>query len=194
MKYIALLGISILISSTLLSIETYSKDTSQCSVKGKTEVETSPEQIIKKLSAYLPEKVITNLNKFREENRDDSKFYLWYKLKDISTSTFLHDIQLLATKSNNKLLFYHYKDYGWVQEHLPLKNISKECANKMVVNFARDFIPSSEELRFINKPSYFSLYDPGHVESWVAEGKEYNYVILVNLDYGYVEYYRAEEK
>lgn len=153
---------------------------------------TSPHKIIEKLSTYLPQKVIDNMDKFESEETSDGNLnYIWYRIKSDEPNVILHDIQLTATKKDNKLVFYHYKDYGYDEENLPIKNISKESAYEMVTHFAKDFIANEEELQFINKPSYFSLYDPNHVESWVAEAKTSSYIIMVNLDYGYIEYYSS---
>lgn len=214
MKYIVILGISLAMNTVLLtqeinpvSVAMSFKETpvnilnlglGEDATNSKpiaSSKQTSPQKILKKLYAYLPSKVINDMNKFHmEEEKDGSIFYMWYRLSSDEPAYFIHNIQLTATKNDNKLLFYHYKDHSYDQTNLPLKNISKKCAYKMVVNFANEFIPTSDKLNFVNEPRYFSLYNPNHVESWVAEDEKFTYLILINLDYGYVEYYRAEEK
>jgi hypothetical protein len=67
-------------------------------------------------------------------------------------------------------------------------------AKKMVENFAKDFISDGDKLSFVNKPTYFSLYEKGVVESWIAEKNNKEYIVMVNLRYGYVEFFKAEEK
>lgn len=213
MKYIALLGLSLTMNTALLAqgsnmvssiISFKESPVNMLNVALEEDAtdpkvivsskQTSPQEIIKKLYAYLPSKIINDMNRFEMmEEKDGSITYIWYRLSN-DNAYFIHNIQLTATKNDNKLLFYHYKDYFYDKTNLTPKNISKECASKMVIKFAKDFISSTEELRFVNKPSHFSLYDPGHVESWVAEGKEFNYVIMVDLDYGYIVYYRANNK
>lgn len=214
MKYIVILGISLAINTALLAqeintisiiknfkevpIKILSIDLVEDSTNPKVIVsseQTSPQEILKKLSAYLPSKVINDMNGFQtEEEKDGSIFYIWYRLSSDEPAYFIHNIQVTATKNDNKLLYYHYKDHSYDQTNLPLKNISKKRAYKMVVDFANEFIPTSEKLIFVNEPHYFSLYDPNHVESWIAEDEKFTYIVLINLDYGYVTYYRAEEK
>ncbi|WP_066303656.1 hypothetical protein [Bacillus sp. FJAT-29814] len=61
---------------------------------------------------------------------------------------------------------YHYKNYSFA---LKDNRISKEVAAKLVGNFAKDFISDGDQLSFVNKPAYDSLYEKDVVESWVAE-------------------------
>ncbi|MEG1501741.1 MAG: DUF4825 domain-containing protein, partial [Clostridiales bacterium] len=41
-----------------------------------------------------------------------------------------------------------------------------------------------KKLVWKNEPAYYSLYDPGHVESWVAVRDDRKYVAMVDLDAG----------
>ena len=148
----------------------------------------SKENVYSKLKKYLPQKVLANMPNFRQQDMNGSTLYLWSK-KEPKSDNFIHKIEL--TFNENGFKTYHYKSYSF-----PLKEnkISKSVAKKMVENFAKDFISGGDKLSFVNKPTYFSLYEKGVVESWVAEKNNKEYIVMVNLKYGYVEFFKAEDK
>lgn len=143
-------------------------------------------EITVKLQKYLPKAIISNMDTFKTQiNKDGSIFYLFSKWNK-GQNQFLHNIQI--TCDENGILNYHYKDYGFVNKNLKKVNMSKEDALVLVKGFATDFIKDGASLNFVNTPAYPSLFDKNHVESWVAKKGNIEYLIMVDLDYGYVVY------
>jgi hypothetical protein len=99
---------------------------------------------------------------------------------------YLHNIQI--TVDENGIISYHYKDYGFVDKNLKKVDISKDDALILVKGFATDFFKDGDSMSFANTPAYPSLYSKNHVESWVAKKDNKEYLIMVDLDYGYVVY------
>lgn len=142
--------------------------------------------LIAKIQKYLPKAVISNMDTFKQQmNTDGSTFYLFSKWNK-EENQYLHNIQV--TYDENGIRNYHYKDYGFVDKNLKKVNLSKEDALILVKGFATDFIKDGDSLNFVNTPAYPSLYNKNHVESWVASKGDKEYIIMVDLDYGYVVY------
>ncbi len=149
----------------------------------------SEKTIFTKLKEYLPKKVLDNMPNFRKEDYDGSTLYLWSK-SGSNSDTFIHKIEFKLNE--NELKHYHYKSYSFFE--LDGNKIPKNKAVRMVKNFAKDFIKSGDTLIFVNKQAYDSLYVKDVVESWVAEKDGKEYIIMVNLYYGYVEFATVQEK
>ena len=143
-------------------------------------------EITVKLQKYLPKEIISNMDTFKQQiNKDGSTFYLFSKWNK-QQNQYLHNIQI--TYDENGIRNYHYKDYGFVDKNLKKVNISKDNALVLVKGFAADFIKDGASLNFISTPAYPSLFRKNHVESWVAKKGNKEYLIMVDLDYGYVVY------
>jgi hypothetical protein len=125
---------------------------------------------------------------FKQEGINESTLYLWSK-KDPDSDNFIHKIEF--SFNENGLKQYHYKNYS---SDLKGNKISKGAAEKMVENFSKDFISDGDHLSFVNKPAYDSLYEKDVVESWVAEKNNKDYIVMVNLRYGFVEFFTTEAK
>jgi len=169
------------------------EETTKTAVVSKTPVKTgkiliSKERVFLKLKKYLPKYVLDNMPNFRQQSMNGSTLYLWSK-KEPNSDNFIHKIEL--TFNENGFKTYHYKNYSF---SLKENKISKSVAKKMVENFAKDFISNGDQLSFVNKPAYYSLYEKGVVESWVAEKNNKEYIVMVNLRYGFVEFFKAEDK
>ena len=143
-------------------------------------------EITVKLQKYLPKEIISNMDTFKTQiNKDGSTFYLLSKWNK-GQNQYLHNIQI--TYDENGIRNYHYKDYGFVDKNLKKVNISKDAALVLVKGFATDFIKDGASLNFVNTPAYPSLFNKNHVESWVAKKGNLEYLIMVDLDYGYIVY------
>ncbi|WHY84666.1 hypothetical protein QNH39_18690 [Neobacillus novalis] len=152
-------------------------------------VEITKETVFSKLKNYLPQNVLDNMPNFKDEGLDNKEtLYLWSKYEP-NSDNFIHKIEFVFNENGFKQ--YHYKNYSF---DLKENKISKDAAEKMVENFAKDFINDGNQLSFVNKPAYDSLYEKDVVESWVAEKNNKEYIIMVNLRYGYVEFSTTEEK
>lgn len=169
--------------------EKSTKTTSAAETQVKTEkVEITKEAVLSKLKNYLPQNVLDNIPNFKDEGLDNEKtLYLWSK-NEPKSDNFIHKIEFVFNENGFKQ--YHYKNYSF---DLKENKISKNAAKKMVENFAKDFISGGDQLSFVNKPAYDSLYEKDVVESWVAEKNNKEYIIMVNLRYGYVEFSTTEE-
>lgn len=99
----------------------------------------------------------------------------------------IHNIQYSV--KDNLLVSYHYKNYSY-KTHVS-KKIEKSEAEKIVSSFAKEFIPSGDNLKFENKEEQQVqyLYDKGKVETWYAKDKNREYNIVIDLEKGYVVYY-----
>lgn len=149
----------------------------------------SKEAVFSKLKNYLPQNVIDNMPNFKDEGLDNEEtLYLWSK-NEPNSDNFIHKIEFVFNK--NGLKQYHYKNYSF---DLKENKISKDVAKKMVEDFAKDFIGDGDQLSFVNKPAYDSLYEKDVVESWVAEKNNKEYIVMVNLVNGYVEFFTTEDK
>lgn len=147
----------------------------------------SKETVFSGLKKYLPQNVLDNMLNFREEGLDEKTLYLWSK-KEPNSDNFIHKIEFVFNE--NGLTQYHYKNYSF---ELKENKISIGMAEKMVEGFAKDFISDGDQLSFVNKPAYDSLYEKGVVESWVAKKNNKEYIVMVNLRYGYVEFFKMED-
>jgi photosystem II stability/assembly factor-like uncharacterized protein len=148
-------------------------------------VYNNPESAFASLSKYLPNVVIENLSFFREDTVDDGTLWLWY---NEDHEGYLHKLEV--TENDGVISRYHYKNYCL---DIPANVVSFETASVMALDFASDFIAEGA-LLFENKPYENNIYDPGTVESWVAKSDIDNveYVIMVNMAYGYVEQFTVE--
>ncbi|KQL50571.1 hypothetical protein AN964_23250 [Heyndrickxia shackletonii] len=136
----------------------------------------------------MPQNVLDNMPNFSQEGTNGATLYLWSK-NEPNSDNFIHKIEVTFNKNGFKM--YHYKNYSFA---VTKNKVSKAVAEKMVENFAKDFISDGEQLSFVHKPAYDSLYEKGVVESWVAEQNNTVYIVMVNLRYGYVEFFTKEEK
>ncbi|MCL1874426.1 MAG: hypothetical protein FWF85_09980 [Clostridiales bacterium] len=145
----------------------------------------SPQAVQSLLSKYLPGEIWDNLPDFREEELEDRTLYLWSAWDDDS---FVHKVEFIIT--DGAPIQYHYKNYYYsgIREN----RITMDQAFNMVKEFTKDFLTEGSELVFENQPANFSLYDPGKVESWVAQKDGMEYIVMINLEYGYVEYFSKE--
>lgn len=143
----------------------------------------SKKEVKHHLKKYLPGKVLGNLPNLKEETDDDGK-----PLYFSSVQSGKNNIHQLEVQMNEyELIWYHYKDYSFCNRHLQRTNISRRVAKAKAVSFAKTFFHDGDKLKFVHKNAYPSLYDPGHIEGWLANRKGKSYYVMVNLDYGYVE-------
>lgn len=148
----------------------------------------SKETVFSELKKYLPKDVLANMPNFKQEDMDESTLYLWSK-NEPNSDNFIHKIEVIFNENGFKQ--YHYKNYSF---DLKENKISKDVANKMVGNFANSFISDGNQLSFVNKPAWDSLYEKDVIESWVAEKDNKEYIVMVNLTYGYVEFFTIQDK
>lgn len=99
----------------------------------------------------------------------------------------IHNIQY--TVKDDILSYYHYKNYSFKTRDS--KKIEKSDAQKIVNNFAKEFIPNGEKLKFENKEEkqVQSLYNKNKVETWYAKDSNGEYSIVIDLEKGSVIYY-----
>jgi hypothetical protein len=144
-------------------------------------------EVMNHIQPYLPKALTEELEMAKARNISKGvRFYHWRKFKVAGESELLCSLQV--TMGSEQLESYHYKDYGYVNQRLERVNISKKEAETLVKGFGNTFFKDAKNLTFVNRPAYWSLYDPDHVESWVAERDNMEYLIMVDLDYGYVVY------
>lgn len=144
-------------------------------------------EVMNHIQPYLPKVLTEELEMAKSSNISKGvRFYHWRKFKVAGESELLCSLQV--TIGSEQLESYHYKDYGYVNQRLERVNMSKKEAETLVKGFGNTFFKNAKNLNFVNRPAYWSLYDPDHVESWVAERDHVQYLIMVDLDYGYVVY------
>lgn len=151
-------------------------------------IEFSKEIVSKKLKRYIPQNVLNDMPDFKKEEQNDKTLFLWSK-SEANSDNFIHKVEFVFNKNGIKQ--YHYQNYSF---NLKKNHISKNDAAKMVKNFAKDFINDGELLTFVNKPAYDSLYEKNVVESWVSEKNNQEYIVMVNLNYGYIEFFTVQDK
>ncbi|WHY86742.1 hypothetical protein QNH39_02370 [Neobacillus novalis] len=172
-------------------IETTNNETANTSFEEPNAInkdDISKETVFSELKKYLPQNVLDNMPNFRQEDLNESTLYLWSK-KEPNSDNFIHKIEVIFNENGFKQ--YHYKNYSF---DLKENKISKDVANKMVENFAKSFISDGDQLSFVNKPAWDSLYEKDVVESWVSEKDNKEYIVMVNLSYGYVEFFTIQDK
>ena len=136
-------------------------------------------------NGFLSAEVVDALPDHRVQKKSDgSNFYLWSQWND-DEGIFIHKIELIVL--NDELHSYIYTDYFFEETYLDTPLTIQE-GTEMVERFADMFV-TDDTLKFVNKPAYFSRYEEGHVESWVADDKESSHVIMVDLDKGCVIFY-----
>ena len=141
-------------------------------------------------NGFLSAEIVDALPDHRvEKESDGSTFYLWSQWND-SEGIFIHKLELNVL--NDELQSYIYTDYFFYATYLD-SPLSIDEGTEMVERFANMFI-ADDTLTFLNKPAYFSRYDEGHVESWVAEDGEIEHIIMVDLDIGCIIFYHTQPK
>ena len=153
----------------------------------------SKKAVFSKLKKYLPQNILNNMPYFRQFTSYGSTTYFWSK-NEPNSDSFIH--KMGVTFDKNGIIGFSYKNYSFT---LKKNKISKATAKKMVGNFAKDFINGGNKLSFVNKPTYDHLYydhyyEKGVVESWVAEKNNKKYIVMVNLQYGFVEVFGIADK
>lgn len=161
---------------------------SEASFSSQDEFMLSSQTAQELLSKYLPSIVFENMPDFREQNLDDGNtLWLWSAWEgNYEDGSFIHKIEFVVdTVTRSVLRHYSYNNYYF--SDIPENNITMEQAFELVKEFSSDFITNSGEIIFEQKPAYFSRHDSGRIESWIVESGGMEYVIMVNLIYGYVE-------
>jgi hypothetical protein len=148
----------------------------------------NPQNMFHALSQYLPEAAAEQFPNFKESEMDEGGvLWLWSKW-DNDNDMLAHKIEVVINE--DAITHYSYKNYYVIP---PENSISLEQANRLVKGFARDFIPNGNTLLFENTPVKNNIYDPGKVESWIADRDGLLYVITVNLEHGYVQRLSVEQ-
>ena len=141
-------------------------------------------------NGFLSPDIVNALPDHRvEKESDGSTLYLWNQWND-SEGIFIHKIELNVL--NDELQSYIYTDYFFNATFLD-SPLSIQEGTEMVERFATMFI-TDNTLKFVNEPAYFSRYDEGHVESWVAEDGDIEHIIMVDLDIGCIIFYHTQPK
>ena len=70
-----------------------------------------------------------------------------------------------------------------------------DAGEDTVEEFAKEYIYEGDKLEFVNdgESQVSSISDPGKVETWHAEGDNGEYLIVVDLENGYISYYSSPE-
>ncbi len=152
-----------------------------------TEWETFADILSK--NGFLSEAIVDAMPDFRtEKSSQGGTLYLW-SAWDETEEVFIHKIELNILKG--KMEYYSYTQYFFDVPYLD-SPLSMKDASDMVKRFASMFLSDNNYLTFENEPAYFSRYDEGHVESWVAEYNGTKHIIMVDLDMGNIVYYGTE--
>lgn len=146
-------------------------------------------EIYQSLSAFVPEKYLTQMNTARIETVDNIKFYSfgnYASTQDENGSyTYRYNIQIHLNDMGIKQ--YVFKNYELSSESTGNK-LSDHQAQQLVDNFVKTFRKDASQLSFHKEaiPTQH-IYDPGHVESWLAHPKQdVTFVIMVDLDKGQI--------
>lgn len=140
-----------------------------------------------RLAPYVPKSLTNEFDRSEIENHSDgSVYYHWSRREPSNNKELLYSVEV--NMGVKELLNYTYQDNGYAANKLQPVNWTKEVATEMVNNFAKEFYKDATSLNFQNVPAYAGLYNANHIESWIAKRADTEYLIIVNLDYGYVIY------
>ena len=163
-----------------------------CGNDSELTVENKWEQFPEEMASqeFLPQGIVDDLSEFSiEEDSEGVPFYYWRSVDEKAVDEkdkVIHKIELKEV--DGVLTYYHYKNYYYDVPNLD-SPMSKDDAEDMVNEFAKSFIQSGDELTFKNGEGASSLYEPDHVEGWVADSENNHHTVMVDLDMGSIIYY-----
>jgi hypothetical protein len=98
--------------------------------------------------------------------------------------------KLPVTARDGVINSYYYRNFTL---QIPENPLDLDAASRMALDFADDFV-SEDALTFENRLYENNIDDPENVECWVARSgvNDVEYVIAVNMVYGYVEQFAIE--
>lgn len=154
---------------------------------GKTADQVRADAFMDDLEPYLPIQLTSEMAYHEARHNTDGTVFLHWA-KKVSPETDELQCSLQVVMADEGLISYHYKDYGYRESRIQSQPISKQAASVLVSAFSKTYIEKGTKLQFENRPAYWSLYDPDKVESWVAVRGDKEYLVMVDLVYGYVVY------
>lgn len=146
-------------------------------------------ELFQSLSAFVPEKYLTQMNTARIETVDNVKFYLFgnYASTQDKNGSYTYRYNIQIHSNDMEIKQYVFRDYKISSEFTGNK-LSDQQAQQLVDDFVKTYRKDAAQLSFRKEaiPTQH-IYDPGHVESWVAHSKEdVAFVIMVDLDKGQI--------
>lgn len=146
-------------------------------------------ELFQSLSAFVPEKYLTQMNTTRIQTMDNTTFYMfgnYASTQDINGSySYQYNIQMHSNDMGIKQ--YVFKNYERSSESTGNK-LSDQQAQQLVDDFVKTYCKDAAQLSFHKEaiPTQH-IYDPGHVESWVAHPQQdVTFIIMVDLDKGQI--------
>lgn len=176
----------ILVSTAVLLMSLY------LAVSNETKPDKTADQVradafMDDLEPYLPIQLTSEMA-YHEARHNTDGTVLFHWAKKISPETAELQCSLQVVMADESLISFHYKDYGYRENRIQSQSMSKQAASELVSAFAKTYIEAGAALQFENRPAYWSLYEPDKVESWVAVRGDKEYLVMVDLVYGYVVY------
>lgn len=146
-------------------------------------------ELFQSLSAFVPEKYLAQMNTAKIETVDNVKFYMFgnYASTQDKNGSYMYRYNIQIHSNDMEIKHFVFKNYEISSESTGNK-LSDQQAQQLVDNFVKTYRKDASQLSFQKEAiSTQHIYDPGHVESWVAHPKQdVTFVIMVDVDKGQI--------